>query len=67
MLAKNWKKIGLIILIIACLFNIINKLVHSTNLVEELESSAEYIPRSLRTVHRYSRRKSPACRPESGR
>ena len=43
MLAKYWKKIGLIILIIACLFNIINKLVHSTNLVEELKSSAAYI------------------------
>ncbi len=43
MLAKYWKKIGLIILIIACLFNIINKLVHSTNLVDELKSSSEYI------------------------
>ncbi len=43
MIAKYWKKIGLIILIIACLFNIINKVVHSTNLVDELKSSATYI------------------------
>ena len=27
MIAKYWKKIGLIILIIACLFNIVNKIV----------------------------------------
>lgn len=43
MIAKYWKKIGLIILIIACLFNIINKVVHGTNLVDELKSSATYI------------------------
>lgn len=28
MLAKTWKKIGLIILIVACLWNIVGKLVH---------------------------------------
>lgn len=28
MLAKSWKKIGLIILIIACLWNIVSKLVN---------------------------------------
>jgi hypothetical protein len=28
MLAKSWKKIGLIILIIACLWNIVTKLVN---------------------------------------
>lgn len=28
MLAKTWKKIGLIILIIACLWNIVGKLIH---------------------------------------
>lgn len=43
MIAKYWKKIGLIILVIACLFNIINKIVHSTNLVDELKSSATYM------------------------
>lgn len=43
MIAKYWKKIGLIILIIACLFNIVNKLVNSTNLLDELKSSATYM------------------------
>ena len=28
MLAKNWKKIGMLILIIACMWNIISKLVN---------------------------------------
>ena len=41
MIAKYWKKIGLIILIITCLFNIVNKIVHKTNLVDELKSSAD--------------------------
>lgn len=43
MIAKYWKKIGLIILIIACLFNIVTKLVQKTSLVSELQSSVEYI------------------------
>lgn len=38
MLAKWWKKILLLICIIAIMFNIINKLVHRTNLKAELES-----------------------------
>lgn len=43
MVAKYWKKIGLIILIIACLFNIINKVVHFTSLGDELKSSVAYM------------------------
>lgn len=43
MVAKVWKKVLLFILIIACLFNIINKLVHKASLEKELESSAQYI------------------------
>ena len=43
MIAKYWKKIGLLILIIACLFNITTKLVQKTSLVSELQSSVEYI------------------------
>ena len=43
MLAKYWKRIGLIILIIACLFNIVNKLVHKASLEQELQSSAQYV------------------------
>ena len=43
MLKKYWKKIGLIILIIACVFNIMNKLVHKMSLNSELLHSAQYI------------------------
>lgn len=43
MIAKIWKKVLLFILIIACLFNIINKLVHKASLNKELESSAQYV------------------------
>ena len=43
MLAKYWKRIGVIILIIACLFNITIKLVHKTSLKQELETSGQYI------------------------
>lgn len=43
MIAKYWKKIGLIILIIACLFNVVTKLVQKTSLVTELEMSVQYI------------------------
>ena len=43
MIAKIWKKVLLFILIVACLFNIVNKLVHKASLDQELESSAQYI------------------------
>ena len=43
MIAKIWKKVLFVILIVACLFNIVNKLVHKASLEEELQSSAEYI------------------------
>ena len=43
MVAKIWKKVLFVILIIACLFNIVNKLVHKASLEQELESSAQYI------------------------
>ena len=38
MLAKWWKKIALAICIVAVLFNVTNKLVHRTNIKEELTS-----------------------------
>ncbi len=38
MLAKNWKRIGLIILIIACLWNIIFKLVNKVSFDGAIES-----------------------------
>lgn len=43
MIGKIWKKVLFFILIIACLFNIINKLVHKASLDQELEASASYI------------------------
>ncbi len=42
MLAKYWKKIGLLILIIACVFNIMSKLVNKVSLNKEMISSAIY-------------------------
>lgn len=43
MLARYWKKIGLFILIVACIFNVMNKLVHKLSLEDELEASATYV------------------------
>lgn len=43
MLAKYWKKIGMLILIIACVFNVMSKLVHKLSLNKELLYSAEYM------------------------
>lgn len=43
MLAKYWKRIGMIILIIACVFNIMNKLVHKLSLNKEMIYSAQYM------------------------
>ncbi len=42
MLAKYWKKIGLLILIIACVFNVMSKLVNKVSLNKEMISSAIY-------------------------
>ncbi len=43
MIAKYWKKIGLVILIIACLFNITSKLIKKTSFLDELKSTISYI------------------------
>ncbi len=43
MLAKSWKKIGLVLLIIACLFNIVSKLVSKIPYIDQLTQSAEYV------------------------
>lgn len=43
MLAKTWKKILLFILIIACLFNVINKLVHKSSMEQEVKASVKYM------------------------
>ena len=43
MLAKIWKKVCIAILIIACLFNIISKLVNRISFNKEIVSSAQYM------------------------
>ena len=43
MLAKYWKKIGLFILIVACIFNVMTKIVRKTSLKSELEATATYV------------------------
>ena len=43
MLAKYWKKIGLILIIVACVFNVMIKLINKTSLDNEMISSAEYV------------------------
>lgn len=43
MAARLWKKIGLFILIVACLFNIMFKLVNKLPFIEELKTSAQYM------------------------
>ncbi len=43
MLAKSWKKIALLILIIACLFNIVSKIVSKIPYIEQLTQSAQYV------------------------
>ncbi len=43
MVARIWKKIGLFILIVACLFNVMFKLVNKLSFKEELRTSAQYM------------------------
>lgn len=43
MLKKYWKKFGMLILIIACVFNVMSKLVNKLSLNKEMLQSAQYI------------------------
>ena len=43
MLAKYWKKILMLVLIVACVFNIMSKLIYKLSLDKEMLSSAQYI------------------------
>ena len=43
MLAKYWKRIGMIILIVACVFNVMSKLINKLSLNKEMLYSAEYM------------------------
>jgi len=49
MLAKIWRKLLFIILIIACLFNVVTKLVKNLSIEDELLSSAQYIQNQQET------------------
>ncbi len=40
---KNWKRIGMLILIIACVFNVMGKLINKLSLNKEMLYSAEYM------------------------
>lgn len=42
MIGKVWKKVVLIIVVIACLFNIVGKIVRHPSLEKELTSYLEY-------------------------
>lgn len=42
MLGKSWKKILLLVLIVACLFNIVTKLIQRNSLKEELQATLNY-------------------------
>lgn len=54
MLGKVWKKILLLILILACLFDITLKLVKRNSLKEELESTVKYFTNKNSTYEAYS-------------
>ncbi len=43
MLAKSWKKIGLLILIIACLINITSKLVKRVSFTDNVKSTVNNV------------------------
>ena len=43
MLAKYWKKTGLVIIIIACVFNVMSKLVNKLSLNKEMIYSATFM------------------------
>ena len=42
-MARIWKKLGFIILIIACLFNITYKIVNKTPFIEEIKTYVQYV------------------------
>jgi len=43
MLGKIWKKVLLFILLIACLFNIVYKLINKPSMEEEIQASLNYV------------------------
>ena len=51
MIAKLWKKIGLLILIIACIYNVMNKIVKKVSFDNEMESTATYYNENIKDKH----------------
>ena len=43
MLSKYWRKIGLIIVIVACVFNVMIKLINKLSMDKEMVASAQYV------------------------
>ena len=43
MLKRYWKRIGMIILIVACIFNVMGKLIHKLSINKEILYSAQYM------------------------
>jgi hypothetical protein len=43
MLGKVWKKVLLVVLIVACLFDVVTKLVRKNSLNNELTAAAQYL------------------------
>ena len=50
MLAKIWKKIGIFILIVACIFNIMLKLVKRISLNTQLKESVSHMQEELEEI-----------------
>lgn len=48
MIAKLWKKIGLLILIIACIYNVMNKIIKKVSFDNEMESTATYYNENIK-------------------
>ena len=57
-MAKIWTKIGMIILIVACLFNITIKLVNKLSFDTEMISSAQYIQDQINEENKENNKKS---------
>ena len=53
MLAKYWKRIGFIILIVACVFNVMGKLVNKLSLNKEMIYSATFMQEEQKNNNKY--------------
>ena len=49
-MGKIWKRLLFIILIVACLFNIVSKLVKRNSLQDELQATFDYLTNKQNTV-----------------